>query len=252
MHQQGDCCQSTAGSTERNSFFTGKLLTADDFTDEQSYFRGKLRRHNRLVHGAGVVCGLEVQPAGGADSPWHIAVSPGYALGPYGDEILVCEPVCIDLASYCPPSPRPGRLAGRRRARRVVFVTIEYAEVPCNPAPIPAGAAGSDAGEPTRIRESFVIRCSADCPDSPSSIDTLCERLRRNRFPEGAPCPGDPRLLLARVTLPAAPDTTLRPRDVDNGVRPSLFSLTMIQEQLIQCCCGRARDRKTGRRRRPR
>jgi hypothetical protein len=244
MEHPDDCCQSTNGSPERNRYFAGKLLTERDFSAEQSYFRNKLRRHNRLVHGVGVVCGLELRPAGDLHAPWQVEISPGCALGPYGDEILVCEPVRIDLASCCPPPQHPGSRTRSGSARIVVFVTVQYAEVPCAPALTPSAGTGSDGGEPTRIRESFEICCSADSPPSPGSAVTLCELLRRNQVPQCTPCPGDPRLVLARVTLPTAPSALLRARDIDNSVRRPLFSLLTIQEQLIRCCCASAPGRK--------
>ena len=47
---------------DRNIYYTGKLLTASDLTDEQRYFRDKLRLHHLALHGWGVVCGLRVKP----------------------------------------------------------------------------------------------------------------------------------------------------------------------------------------------
>ena len=44
----------------RNRFFAGRLLTAEDFNLEQKYFREKHKRHNRTLHGFGVVTGLDV------------------------------------------------------------------------------------------------------------------------------------------------------------------------------------------------
>jgi hypothetical protein len=46
----------------RNNYFTGKLLTARDFTAEQQYSADKLRLHQIALHGWGVVCGLKVKP----------------------------------------------------------------------------------------------------------------------------------------------------------------------------------------------
>jgi len=45
---------------ERPRFYDGRLLTAADLEDEQDYFREKIRLHNRLSHGWGVVTGLKV------------------------------------------------------------------------------------------------------------------------------------------------------------------------------------------------
>ena len=48
---------------ERLNFFYGQMLSAADFRSEQDYFREKIKLHNRCLHGWGVVCGLEVEPA---------------------------------------------------------------------------------------------------------------------------------------------------------------------------------------------
>ena len=48
---------------ERNKYFYGKLMTVRDFETEQRYFNEKRSMLNRLVHGIGLVCGLEVKDA---------------------------------------------------------------------------------------------------------------------------------------------------------------------------------------------
>jgi hypothetical protein len=46
-------------------------------------------------------------------------------------------------------------------------------------------------------------------------------------------------VVLAKVTLPASPTIALAEADIDNrAVRRMLFSVAMIQDQLIRCCCG--------------
>src|SRR5512147_2416454 len=90
-HEQNE----TASSLERLRYFPRQLLTADDMRVEQEYFREKMRRHNRFLHGWGVVCGLEVV-ADAASGPMAVKVCPGYALGPWGDEIYVEEPIAFD------------------------------------------------------------------------------------------------------------------------------------------------------------
>src|SRR6185436_8941650 len=47
---------------KRLKYFYGQVLGPQDFQDEQTYFREKLKLHNRCLHGYGVVCGLEVVP----------------------------------------------------------------------------------------------------------------------------------------------------------------------------------------------
>jgi hypothetical protein len=43
----------TEHALRRPNFYEGQLLTADDLSDEQSYFRARLGRRNRALHGAG-------------------------------------------------------------------------------------------------------------------------------------------------------------------------------------------------------
>ena len=61
--------------TERVRYFSGQLLQAEDFRDEQDYILARIRFHNRL-HGHGVVCGLAVVPT---DPPsGAVVVQPGW------------------------------------------------------------------------------------------------------------------------------------------------------------------------------
>jgi len=73
---------------KRNRFFSGRLLTAEDLELEQEYFREKLKRHNRYLHGFGIVFGLEVSKGRSA-----VVVSPGLAIDCQGNEIAVTEPL---------------------------------------------------------------------------------------------------------------------------------------------------------------
>ena len=48
--------------------------------------RELIRRHNRMLHGCGVVSGCLVRAT---EADWTVRIEPGYALGPQGDEIIV-------------------------------------------------------------------------------------------------------------------------------------------------------------------
>ena len=88
---------------ERPRYFPGKLVTAGDFELEQRYHIEKRRLLNRMLHGPGVVSGLGVTAGDGGT----VTVEPGFALDPYGREILVCEsrqlaiPDCAEPVSVC-------------------------------------------------------------------------------------------------------------------------------------------------------
>src|SRR4051812_18983973 len=126
------CCDEATG-LERVRYFPRQLLTADDMRAEQEYLRQRQRRFNRLVIGWGVVCGLEV--VFDPKKPDEVRVCPGYALGPWGDEIYVPEMVTVpfggrftDPADPCEPSPRPiGRspkISNLRSTETTAYVAI--------------------------------------------------------------------------------------------------------------------------------
>jgi hypothetical protein len=137
------------GTLTRNRFFTGKLLSADDLAQEQAYERTKHRRHNRLLHGVGIVRGLAVglEPRPGGGDP-AIVVSPGVALDPNGDELVVCEPVTRDVC----------------QGASVCYVTVALLERPTSPTP---------DGESSRIEESAEVAVSEDVPSRHLAIARL-------------------------------------------------------------------------------
>lgn len=101
----------------RPKFFDGHMLTANDLTQEQDYFSEKLRRHNRILHGFGVVSGLKVGITSG-----KIVIDSGLALDCAGNEIVVTMPHTLTLLSTEDP--------------RIAYVNIRYAEELSNPTPV--------------------------------------------------------------------------------------------------------------------
>ena len=71
-------------SLKRSRFFSGKLLTLEDLALEQQYLREKLKRHNRSLHGFGIVSGLKVTV-----NSRQIVVEPGLALDCEGNELVI-------------------------------------------------------------------------------------------------------------------------------------------------------------------
>ena len=112
---------------QRVRYFFGKLLTVDDFQEEQSYFLNRLRRHNRFLHGWGVVSGLGVS----VSKANEVVVSAGLAIDCAGNEIALAEPGRIPLVA----------------AKGTLHVAIRYREQEV--CPVPTG----DGVEASRIRE---------------------------------------------------------------------------------------------------
>jgi hypothetical protein len=190
----------SAIGAERVRYFQGQLLSEDDFRTEQDYFREKLRRHNRLLHGSGVVCGLEVvaDPEAGALA---VSVRPGYALGPWGDEICVEETAPLDLTDCTQPTPAdypPGGIGAEPAgAAQELLVQIRYVECESRPVARLADDSAGDAPvwEYSRLRDSFALRCivkpvptAGDKQPAPDSKVSACP-----------PSPMDEWIVLAEV-----------------------------------------------------
>jgi hypothetical protein len=180
----------TAQAPTRPNYFHGKLLGDDDLTLEQSYFKAKLRRHNRLLHGWGVVAGLDV--TAGA-SPTEVVVGPGYALDSSGEELLVPEPVVVDLA---------GTLPDGASYDGPFYLAMRYEEFLT--APTPSGEGEEEQYD--RVEEGVEMALLNGLPDpfevmpSPDFADTAqCSDATKERpFPPPA---GDPWLILADIVF---------------------------------------------------
>jgi hypothetical protein len=121
--------------TERPRYFLGQVIGVDDLAQEQLYHREKARRHNRMLHGWGIVHGLEVHQ--GTPGTSEVRISPGYALDRRGEEIVVSRAVTIDLSSHA--------------AGQTLYVAVRHDERPERPVPTPHGK------EYTRIRDTFAV-----------------------------------------------------------------------------------------------
>jgi hypothetical protein len=202
------CVESTATSRERVHYFPRQLLTADDMRVEQDYFLQKQRRHNRFLHGSGVVCGLNVIAAATTELPLQIQISPGYALGPLGDEIYLSDLLFLDLATCgrrtdtedCQPAST--FTADPKKEKEQLFVAIKYHACQTRPVRVMPMGCGCDESscEYSRIRDSFEVSCLAKNPDPDLSAVGTTEGGAVNV----RSCPPDPKhpwVVLANVTF---------------------------------------------------
>jgi hypothetical protein len=79
----------------RPRFFAGQLLSEEDLNRLDCYITEKHKLHNRYLHGWGTVCGLEVRCHSCDDH--FVTVSPGYALSPCGEDIVVCQEDTVNV-----------------------------------------------------------------------------------------------------------------------------------------------------------
>ena len=134
----GPAAAVTPGTLERLRYFAGRLLSPDDLTLEQDYFRTRLRRLNRELYGSGIVGGLDVsvERAGAAQ---QVVIAPGFAIDARGEEIEVPDGATASL-------PQSGSL---------LYVILTHCERPTHPQ---STVGGTQFG---RIEENFEVRIEA-------------------------------------------------------------------------------------------
>lgn len=164
---------------ERTRYFPGQLVGADDLTQDQSYVLERMRRHNRLLHGWGVVAGAGVSI--GSD-PGTVVVTSGFVLGPAGDEIWIDQDLVVDLchvdgAGALLSRPASGQPAGGqswttsvavpRSAGETVYLAVRYAETPTRPVRVPGSLCGCDDGgsEFSRVLDAYAFGGLTTLPD---------------------------------------------------------------------------------------
>lgn len=229
---------------ERTRYFSRQLIRADDLTKDQQYHREKRHLHNRLLHGWGIVCGLEVvkNPLSGA--PLNVTICPGYALSPQGDEIYVPMEIQFDLerclvGQYAPCHSPCGQVASRAvDPVKELYLAIKYAECPSHPVRVSPVGCGCDetACEYSRIRDSFEVSCLKALPASYETTGVppdLCQALTLDKVIPCPPCPDDPWVIVAKVRL--APDrNSIATLDVKD--RRLVLSTAIIQEHIHKQC----------------
>jgi hypothetical protein len=144
---------------QRVNYFTGSLLSADDLIAEQEYFRHKIHRHNRELHGAGVVSGLHVTLER-AGTHRHVAIAPGLAFNARGEEIEVGAPTPLPLPAH----------------GKSLLVLLYYAEQPCRPVPAPTMDTQAGAQQEvcfSRITETFTATLAPSAEDNAVALARL-------------------------------------------------------------------------------
>jgi hypothetical protein len=205
-----------APSSQRPRYYARQVVTADDLNLEQQYFREKLRRHNRLLHGFGVVCGVDV--IAGTD-PYMVTVKCGALISPEGDDITIPRDVGFDVRRQCTappetqdasdpwckdPTPPPPKGA--------LHIAVRYLQKKDRLVRVPAGGCSCDVDgcEFTRWTDWYEICVIDHCPDShlnPPKFQDLFPP--HGAAPPCPPCPTEPWVVIAKVTVDDAGKVTV-------------------------------------------
>jgi hypothetical protein len=136
----------------RNRYFYGKLLTVRDFETEQRYAGVKRRLNNRVINGAGVICGFGVTVGDEAT----LIIESGLALDYLGREIVLDEPLIRKLEM----------LDGYEllRDRDDAYLCLSYDETDVEPVNA-VGAETGDGREFNMTREGRKLFLTPETPD---------------------------------------------------------------------------------------
>jgi hypothetical protein len=199
------------------------LVEPDDLSQDTIYLRDKMRRHNRLLHGWGVVCGCNVRPAldaAGVAVPWCFKLETGCCLGPYGDDIVVPAEATLDvrkvdvegnLAAACgePSDPWCAEVVVPRPAGELLYLAIRYDE--CLSRPIRSlDDCGCGCGDQdcqySRVRDGYALKLLRELPANYRQATSHRSGYSCSTadWPDGVrpcpPCPESPWVVLADVT----------------------------------------------------
>ena len=169
----------------RLRYFHGRALSALDLRREQSYHLEKARLRNRLLHGWGIVCGLDVGPCQATTRrrlrrrrrrrSWS---SPGAAIDCHGNEIVVRNPreVALEDAAERRRAGRGcGAAPGPSTSRSATTSSPSTRRARCSPAECEP-VAGCEYG---RVCETYRICASTTRPDRRPGLRAVLRRLRR-------------------------------------------------------------------------
>lgn len=187
---------------KRLQYFFGQVLSPQDFRDEQTYFREKLKLHNRCLHGFGVVCGLEVVPVRRIDPcdpepdpHTRVRIRCGLAYDCAGNELVVRRDLIVDLP-HQPPPPEPGETDD---VAFPLWLSLCFCEQPADPSrPVLPDACGASPDCVFgKLRDAVRVQVSLKPPPKDESCDSCCSAC------------ADPCVLLARINdfIPGQPVT---------------------------------------------
>jgi hypothetical protein len=159
-NNQTDCVACELPTQERVNYFTGQFLAERDFRAEQDYHVGKHRQHNRYLHGRGTVCGLRVEQHPNPDCrDRFVLIEPGLALDCCGREIVLDEPIYVDIQKHLAHANDEAPVAGNLDKPQSLLISLCYTECKTEFVPALYSECGCDESvcEAGRVREGYEV-----------------------------------------------------------------------------------------------
>ena len=198
---------------KKNRYFHGQLLRDRDFREEQVYRDTKRKMHNRLLHGYGVVNGLEMNRVGTTND---ITIAKGFALDHAGNEIYVDEVItiddivqrCKDIDTQNAPCIEPDG------TKTKVYVVLSYYEDKSDFEAVLAPGSGCEPNvcEYSRVSEGYAVELKTDIQlSSYEGASNICDMIDKDKikellykdaiYPYPSDCSTGQEVILGSVTL---------------------------------------------------
>lgn len=234
----------------------GQLLGVSDLRALQGFHVGQARRHQRALHGHGVVAGYAVSVD---DDTAELRVTPGHALDAGGRDLLLEQPHCLSLSRWwaarlSEKDPDYAEFWDRNTARIDLQVLLSYATCLSEPVPAVADPCQRQSSDIAYARVCETARLSlqriAPSDEAPASLlpsphqgsdrDTWVDFLAALP-PDAVPDADDPEAVPA-VVLAQLSGVQFNRVDgqwqvtvdsVDMNVRPLLLSAATLQRVLV-------------------
>ncbi len=144
--------------TERNRYFTGKYMTARDFSAEQNYFLTHHQWHNWTLHGWGIVWGLQVTLDVEREC---LRIEPGMAIDCHGRELVLPYAIQCSVGDMLKTNEQPCEAAIPD-----VLIGLRFATIKRDPVPVLLDDCAPNSNTPhkdthNRIQE-FAKLCCQD------------------------------------------------------------------------------------------
>ncbi len=154
---------------KRVNYTFGLVLGVEEFLQSDAYFLAKHHLENRLLHGYGTLCGLDViAPASPA---LEVQVTPGWAINPKGQEIYVPQLMCVQVNDWLQANLAAVQAAypGPAPANLNLCVVLCYRECKTDVVPIPGEPCQTQSSSmaPSRIADSFELMLCLNSEASP-------------------------------------------------------------------------------------
>lgn len=195
------------------NYFFGMLLGVEDFRAEQGFHLGQHRRHQRSLHGAGVVAGYGVSFK---PTEMEVRVAPGQAVDALGRDLVLEGAQCVSLPLWWQAHQKDEAFHDVGNPNDVTLdLDVRLCYCACLSSPVPA-IADPCAGDAADIAYSRICETAKlSLVRAPSAAPAADERLHLLRMwltqegprlgKDGKPLPADQWLIDAYQALIAMP-----------------------------------------------